>query len=135
MVSSLSCGKKITDWAKNAEYVFVNKTQHNITYIQEFEKYNVAPNSTVTFRTTGEGSENLQADQYTSPFGDPEAYTNAGRNLKLSFNGNRCWQAAPYGNHSPLDIKSYLAEKLSNNNYRFTYIYTEEDYARAGSCP
>ncbi|RZJ54332.1 MAG: hypothetical protein EOO44_05420 [Flavobacterium sp.] len=133
--SLLSCGKKITDWSKNAEYVFINKTNHSVTYIKEFEKYNIAPNTTVTFHTTGEGSENMQADQYTSPFGDPVAYKNSVRNLLVNFDGNRCWQAPPYGDHSPLDIKSYLAEKISNNNFRFIYTFTEEDYGKAISCP
>lgn len=129
-----SC-KKIVDYGKTAEYVFINTTSHNITYMNELEGYNIGPNSTIINKIASEGAKNMQASQYMSAFGDNEAYKSSGRKFIIKFNGNKCWQPSFEGEHSPLDIKSYVAEKLGNNNFRFTYTYTETDYNRAVTCP
>ncbi|TDG35475.1 hypothetical protein EZJ43_12670 [Pedobacter changchengzhani] len=134
-IITAGCGKKITEYSKQAEYVFINKTAYSITYIKNSETYNVGPSATMTVKITTDGSENVQASEYMSPFGDNEAYKNSGIKFIVKFDGNRCWEPPFEGSHSPLDIKSYSNERIATNNYKFTYTFTDDDYNRAVNCP
>ena len=143
IVLMVGCGKIIVDYAYSTEYIFVNNTSHIITYMQipnnvnsqEFEQYNIGPKSSINIKRTGEGAKNMQANNFMSPFGDNNAYKGLGLKLIVNFDGERCWILPFEGEHSPMDIKSYISEKIGHNNYKFTYTFTEEDYNRAVVCP
>lgn len=134
-VITFSC-KKVGEPIKHAKYILVNQTQHDITFIPEFSVNNLAANKTLEKSiTTDANSYNDSPKNYFSIFGDNAAIKGLGLKFVVKFNGNKCWQPPYEGEHSPLDINSYVAKKVENNNYIFTYTFTEADYNRAVNCP
>lgn len=134
-VMVLSC-KKLGEPVKHANYLLINQTQHDITFIPESSANNLAANKTLEKSiTTDAGNYNETPKSYFSLFGDNAAIKGLGLKFIIKFNSNKCWQPPYEGEHSPLDINSYVAEKIRDNNYKFTYTFTEADYNRAVTCP
>jgi hypothetical protein len=130
----LSC-KKLGQPVKHAKYILINQTQHDI-FIPEFLANNLVANKSLEKSiTTDAGNYNETPKSYFSLFGDNDAIKGLGLKFIVKFNGNKCWQPPYEGDHSPLDINSYVAEKIRDNSYKFTYTFTEADYNRAVICP
>ena len=113
------------------EFYFVNETNYNITYEFGIEKFNVAPKSTTIIKEKfrGEGNE-ATASNYVSPL------SYYGKELHIKFNNMKCLINVKDDDiNSVRNIKNFIAKKVGENNYRFTYTFTEADYTRAVTCP
>jgi len=122
-------------YALGAEFKIVNKTNYNITFEEPLlQEYNVLANGTKVFtvtQRTGTRIKRALPSDYFSQFSLP------GRDMLLvKFNGNMCLSMkGKEGINNIRDINSFVAEKLGNVNYKFTYTFTEADYNRAVACP
>jgi hypothetical protein len=134
LFTQLGCGKKLIDHAKIGEFVFINQTSYAITYEVKIGKYNILPHSTTTVIDTQDSGITAEANDYSSPFN--EEYMVASIDpLVVRFDQTKCWMVNRNSDHSLLNIKSYVAEKLGDRKFKFTYTFTEADYNRATICP
>jgi len=124
----ISCNKK-TEYAQLGEFWFINQTNYNITYKQGFEKFNVMANSSTLIKDTQDAVKKVEPNKFHAPF------RSIGLPVVIKFNQIKCLEIDVNSEHSILDIKNYLAEKLSERKYKFTYTFTEADYNRAVACP
>lgn len=130
LIFSLGSCSKITDYSRRSTYEFINNTDYSITQELGFEKYNVAANSRISVSFDDLFyKKNASIEDYRPPF------SGLGRSLTLKFDGVKCLTMRDELINSPSNIKSYQAEKLGDNNYKFTYTFTEADYNRAVACP
>ncbi len=124
-----SCG---TDrYGQTGEFYFVNETNYHITYPKGFEKYNIAPMSTIKFNESQfSGKESAEPSDFKSPLVALDG------KITISFDQKKCIVNETRGNvHSVMDISNYTAERKEKRTYRFTYTFTEADYNRAITCP
>ena len=112
-----------------AEFHFVNKTNHTITYNKPFEKYNVAAMSTTIVKESQSAGKNVTAESYHRPFMEFGG-------IVLKFDQDKCIIDHPLDSpNSIINLKNYVAEKIGDRTYKFTYTFTEADYNRAVTCP
>lgn len=130
-----SCDKGIYRYERLAEFHFVNETNYNVTYPTSYERFNIAPKSAIIIKENiPVGSKKMQAtiSDYISPLSS-ESATN---NLTIKFNNMKCLINVKEDEiNSIRNIKNFIAEKIGENNYKFTYTFTEADYNRAITCP
>ena len=113
------------------EFYYVNETNYSITYETGLSEFNVAPKSTTVFKekTRGVGKEAI-----ASNYNVPRAHY--GREFTIKFNNVKCLINVKEDDiNSVRNIKNFIAERIGENNYRFTYTFTEADYNRAVTCP
>lgn len=113
------------------EFYYVNETNYSITYETGLSEFNVAPKSTTVFKekTRGVGKEAI-----ASNYNVPRAHY--GREFTIKFNNVKCLiNVKEFDINSVRNIKNFVAEKIGENNYKFTYTFTEADYNRAVTCP
>ena len=123
-----SCQK--INYGQFAEFHFVNKTNHAITYNEGFEKYNVAAMSTTIVKESQSAGKNVTAEGYHRPFIDSRG------SIILKFDQDKCIIDHPLDSpNSIINLKNYVAEKIGDRTYKFTYTFTEADYNRAVACP
>ena len=54
----------------------------------------------------------------------------------IKFNDVKCLINVKENDRNSIrDIKNFVAERINNNTYKFTYTFTEADYNRASTCP
>lgn len=125
---NVSCNK-IREYAQFGDFYFVNQTDYNIIYQKGLEKFNVMANSSILIRDTQDAIKEVSPNRYHTLF------INYNPPLIIKFNDNKCLEFAPNSEHTLLDIKNYVAEKIGKRTYKFTYTFTEADYNRAVACP
>lgn len=138
-ISSLCCTKKVQP-ARFGEFYFVNNTSHIITYEYKnsvgnqgtLNKYNIQPNNTTYVEQTQESGQTVDAADFYAPFYKDYDFRFP---LTVKFDNTNCGDATTDSEHSPLNIKNYVAEKLGERKYKFTFIFTEADYNKAVACP
>lgn len=116
------------------EYHFVNETNYSISYPVGYEKFNVAPKSTIVIIEQGKGGgkHGVAASDFSSPLSSISALGI----FTIKFNQAKCLvDIKPDDEHSVRNIKNFVAEKIAENSYKFTYTFTEADYNRAVQCP
>lgn len=120
---------------RSAEYHFVNETNYNISYPTPYNRFNIAPKSTTIIKESiyiGSSKMNADASDYTSPLASEYA-TNS---LLIKFNNLKCLTDVKENDiNSVRNINYYTVEKIAENNFKFTYTFTEADYNRAVACP
>lgn len=129
VILSIACSKK-TEFSQEGDFYFVNETNYDITFGNGLEKFNVSPKSTTFVADMQDSDGSPTSASYQSPL---MAISRGG--LTIKFNADKCLVTDFYTEHSVLDIKNYLAEKLSKRKFKFTYTFTEADYNRATTCP
>lgn len=128
----ISCNKT-RDWAQDGEFYFVNETNHYISYQKGFERYNLAPKTTIIIKQVQDApSKGVNPGTYSSPFTKEYAYNDP---FIIKYDDNRCATITRDSEHSLTRINSYLAERISERKFKFTYTFTEADYNRAVACP
>lgn len=127
LLTNASCNK---EYFGIGHFYFVNETDHFITYENLLEEYNLAPHQTILIKQTQDANGRANLDDYISPLvmrtKDP---------INIKFDANKCAKITKESDHSVLNLKSFIAEKLDKFTYKFTYTYTEADYNRAVTCP
>jgi len=124
-----SC-KKNTSWIMQGDFYFINETDYPITYAMSgFEKFNIAPKSSILIKVTQDSGEDVKPFYYHSPFIEEGIK----KSFVVKFDANKCWETV--GNkHSPLNIEDYSPEQTGERSYKFTYTFTEADYGQAKDC-
>ncbi len=133
LVLNSSCNK-IREYAEFGVFNFVNQTKYKITFSTKasptvYEKFSILPNSTTTIEDTQDGVKEVNSSTFHSPligFVPP---------IVVKFDNIKCLEITSVSEHTPLDIKNYVAEKLGERKYKFTYTFTDADYNRATTCP
>ena len=122
-----SCAK--VEYAQHADFYFINKTPYQISYVKGYEKFNVAANSTILIKDTQDAVKKVDPTTYYAPF----------RGISLpstiKFNQVKCLTIDAVSEHSPIEIKNYIAERIGERTFKFTYTFTEADYNQAVACP
>lgn len=127
-----SCGK-IREYVKYSEFVYVNQTSHVITFPKGIVTINIKPNETISSKISEEGADkNLTRDSYLTT---PKAFDTFDVYKIMYFDNLRCLDLSKDFEHSPAELKNYVAEKIGKRTYKFTYTFTEADYNRAVACP
>lgn len=127
LICFASCVKH--EFVHDAEFYFINKTDHHISYNYGLDKYNLNPSETRVFREEQGSVRNIDKATFSTPFKVTTF------DVTLTFDGTKCLVVSPTGTFGPLNIKNYVAEKTGKRAYKFTYTFTEEDYNRATPCP
>lgn len=123
-----SCTKEY-QWA--GHFYFVNRTGHSISYDPLFQEYNLSANQTLFINQVQGEKKAFRVEDYFSPF-----LMKRNGPISIRFDGNKCLlDQSLTSEHSPLNIKNYIAEKIDKYTYKFTYTFTEADYNRAVACP
>ena len=130
-----SCDDGYYRYQRLAEYRFINETNHVITYPTGYERLNIAPKSNTIIKesvTIGGKETGAKISDYISPLSSHSATFN----LIIKFNNEKCLINVKEDDiNSVKNIKNFIAERIGENNYRFTYTFTEADYNRAITCP
>jgi hypothetical protein len=137
LLGSIAACNKTTDQTMEGEFYFVNNTAHQINFNAGFEKYNLAPNGrSNAFIISDISDKSISEDSFYVPFLKEKAYKIPAEPIIIKFDNNRCIIIRDMlGNHNPLNTTSYSSERISERKYKFTYTFTEADYAAAVACP
>ena len=130
-ITSLITSCKDDFYDQYGEFYFVNNTEYNIKYNAGLERFDIPAKSTTIFKEKyrGEGKKALPSN-YNSPL---RYY---GNEINIKFNNVKCLINVKENEiNSVRNIKNFIHEKINDNNYKFTYTFTEADYNRAVACP
>ena len=136
MMMGAAC-KKNTSWVAQGDFYFINETKYIISYLPDgYERFNIPPQSSIMIKDIQDNGEMVRPEYYHSPLFNKgtTGWVPIKDSFIIKFDNNKCWETLN-SDHSPLDIKNYVAEKTGNRAYKFTYTFTEEDYNRATACP
>jgi hypothetical protein len=100
------------------DWVFENASPHKIEVVSKnFNSFVIEPGESYTYSDSGEGPENVTPDDYLSPYreGDKIIYNDVITHLLQK-------------EESITDVRNFTSEKVSARHYRFTYIFTDNDY-------
>lgn len=129
---SFSC-KKIVEYVQYGEFYFINETDHAIVYDLPVRGFNVDARSKIIIKQTQQGAKK---ESNVETYENPILYTIGDIDfITIRFDNKRCLKLTKESEHSPLNNKNYIAEKIDAKSYKFTYTFTEADYERAVSCP
>ncbi len=122
------------EYSTDIDWIFINETDYDIYYPIEFSDFNVAAHDTlyypdaigVKIEKVDEGvnePDYLSGDFIVIKYGlcikcDTILFLNEETQIRKG----------------PMLIENYEGKKYSENNYEFTYRYTEEDFQRAREC-
>ena len=130
-----SCDKGDYRYTKKSEFRFINTTNYSITYPVGYERFNILPKSSIFFEESifvGDSKKSAEISDYKSPLESSSVI----QNLTIKFDNMKCLVDVSLTDvNSIRDIKNFVAEKLGESNYKFTYTFTEADYNRAVACP
>jgi len=86
--------------------------------------------TTIVKETQDAGGEVVTAEGYRRPFIESRG------SIILKFDQDKCIIDHPLDSpNSIINLKNYVAEKIGDRTYKFTYTFTEADYNRAVACP
>ena len=130
-----SCDKGDYRYTKKSEFKFINATNYSITYPIGYERFNILPNSSIFFEESifvGDSKKSAELSDYKSPLEQNSVI----QNLTIKFGNTKCLiDVKLLDINSIRNIKNFVAEKLGESNYKFTYTFSEADYNRAVNCP
>ncbi len=128
LLLAVSCSKDV-DYAVQSRWIYINTTNHNITYKHvSWSRFDVAPHDTTIVEMEMLGGKVSSAQDFT-PALNP---------LLIYFDGDKCDTLYNDTNlRKGTGVKgmdNYKSRKLDNNYYEFIYYFTEEDYNKAHFC-
>ncbi|MCQ2960196.1 MAG: hypothetical protein MJ198_08425 [Bacteroidales bacterium] len=106
------CCKENVDYSVKAKWIYINETEHIITYEPSpiWDEFNIYPKDTVVYIQEDEGPKYVEAKNFTPPI-----------NAKVLID-NELDTILTKKIH---DVSEYEYQKLSERNYEFTFRYTE----------
>ena len=126
-----SCKK--SEYVHNLEYYFDNKTNHLIKLDYPSYKFTIEPAKTFVLKESFDGPKTSTAESYLSnPI--PSLINRKQAEVVIRI-GDKCFISTDNSEHSLINMKSYVGEKLGERKYKFTYTFTDADYERAVVCP
>ena len=111
-----SCHEEI-DYVVKADWNYINNSSHKISVLGR-DTFDIAINETYIIKEVGEGSKDVTESSYVSPF--------FGFSTKVIYDGEV--EVILSDGEGITDTKNYESEKISARYYKFTYIFTDDDY-------
>ena len=130
LLTSGSCNKR-TEWGQEGDFFFVNKSTLKITFIEQRLKFEIEPSKTFYLYQAQPSQKVVKPEDYQDPI-TQEIGPRSEVTIRI---GDKCLKQVKSDVNSILNIKSYIAEKLGERKYKFTYTFTDADYERAVACP
>lgn len=118
-----SCSQEETDCSVISEFLYINKSEFQL----ETPIGIILPNSELSMKYSDIGSCKLEAKDYLPPFRDILT-------IKI---GNSCKiynSTSLTVGEGPLVISNYQSEKISDNNFKFTYTFKEDEFENLKEC-
>jgi hypothetical protein len=121
-----SCGKK-NDYQVKAKYFFINETDANIYFQDNWSKFNLNSFETIVDSIDTEGSKDVTCYDFTSPLlgCDP---------CIIMYSDNKCDTFYYYDNRGPINIVNFECNKVSERNFEFRFRFTKELQNEANNC-
>ncbi len=123
-----NCIRKV-DYQVRAKWIYINETGHNITYRPDsWSTFNVKAFDTTIYYQDGDGGKNVSEADFISPINAQVLFYDDIKCDTLE-RGNKA-----YMGNGPIGMDNYESKKISNNNFEFTYRFTEKQYLDAKEC-
>lgn len=127
-----SCTKIRKEYIQKAEFVYINETNYTIRFPNGMEIITLNPKQTIKSNITVGANEVVNETTYNNT---PKLFDIFKTFNIVFFNDLKCLDLSKELKHNPSQIKDYVAEKIGDRTYKFTYTFTEADYNRAVACP
>ncbi len=121
---NISCSQEEKDCLVISEFVYINSSSYSL----ETPIGKILPNSQLSEKYDYLGSCAVKANDYLPPFRDI---------LIIKVNNDMCKTYKSISlieGEGPLVISNYRYEKISDNNFKFTYIFTESEFKKLEIC-
>lgn len=126
-----SCKK--SEYRHKFEFYLINQTNHLIKLDYPSYQFTIEPGKTFVIKDEQDGGKASTAEPYlNNPI--PNLLNIGERKVMIKI-GNKCFVSTDNSEHSLINMKSYVGEKLGERWFKFTYTFTEADYERATACP
>jgi hypothetical protein len=129
-ILTFSCG--ISEYVQNAQFYYVNDTDYTIKLIKQSKTYVFLPRQTTIINEEQVGDGSVNVEDFRSPFTNDVNLK--GKDLIFQLD-NKCLTHTTNSEHSIINLKNYIAERVNKITFKFTYTFTEADYNRAVACP
>jgi len=127
-----SCGKIRKEYNQVAEFVYVNQTNYTIKFDNGALTIIIKPKENILFKVADGANEVVNESSFKNT---PKPFDTYGNYKLVYFDSLKCLDISQEMEHNPTDLKNYVAERISERTYKFTYTFTEADYNRAVTCP
>ena len=133
LLLSFSACEEQVDYRVRADWIYVNETPNSVEILgvdrldrQSFTT--IAPGDSVTASQDTEGPETVTEKSYVPSF--------LGYTIRYADSLCRSYRpgATVEEGEGPFATVNYESEKLAERYYKFTYEFTEEEFAEAESC-
>ena len=115
-----------------AQFYYVNDTDYTIRLINQSKKHIFLPRQTTIINQDQAGDGKVNTDDFKDPFTND--INIEGKELIFQLE-DKCLTHTVNSEHSIINLKNYVAERVNKITYKFTYTFTEADYNRAVACP
>jgi len=127
-IIDFSCAKK--EWTRRGEFDIVNATTRSVVITDPNKTYEILPGATLHITQVQPSNKEVVSQTYEDPI-TQEVGPRQSLTVKI---GDKCLIATKDSQHSIINIASYQNQKIDERSYKFTYIFTDEDYKLAGNC-
>ena len=123
MPTFVQCKKRV-DYFVRADFVYVNNTDLVIEVKSGADNFTIKPQETDTIKINGEGPQEVTEKNYLPPF----------QGGQIIIYGNIKCDTLTIPRESITGIDNYTSEKIGERYFRFTYTFTDADFADAKPC-
>lgn len=126
ILAFVQCKKRV-DYFVRGDFVYVNSTD-SVIEVKGDETFVLKPDEQHVIKESGEGPEIVTTESYVAPFSS----------AMVIYNSNKCDTLASGPGlgkgEGPLGINNYVSEKVGERHFKFTYTFTNADFADAKPC-
>jgi len=115
--------RTITDYSVNVKWIYINETDHFITYEPNhvWNEFNVPPYDTVIYVQNSEGPQNVEATDFIPPINAKKVIIDSV--LCDSILANELYR-----------ISNYQGTKLAERNFEFTFRFNDNNISLTDTC-
>lgn len=117
-----------TEYKITADLVFINTSEKQINYSNLFT---LEPEATKVISLKGDGGDK-SSEITTCCQGFLEDYQGSSEQVFLILNNSECLFFEE--NEGPTNLDNYEQEILGTNNFRYTYVFTDDQFTNAEPC-
>lgn len=122
--TNISCSQEERDCSMQSEFIYINNTDFQL----ETPIGIILPQSNLSKKYNFLGNCNAMATDYLPPFRDI---------LTIKVDNTKCkiYNSSSFiEGEGPLVIANYTSEKISENNFKFIYTFSNEEFANIEIC-
>ena len=112
-----SCHEEI-DYVVKADWNYINNSSHKISVLGRHDTFDIDINEIYIIKQEGDGSKDVTESAYVPPFFSFDT--------KIIYDGEV--EVILSNGEGITDTKNYESEKIGTRYYKFTYIFTDDDY-------